>query len=158
MEISSKTTNLLKMSKNKLPEQQAIIAHLTNFSQDQSIGYFSGYVAALRDARKFTKRNQDNGQKLDTDSCGDHGSWLGAIGYITLLDQIGKCFKPKTVITISDGNTICKALKYFASHIPEAEVNVIYALRNACAHDYSLYNINTRTPTYTHPFTVVQGA
>jgi len=140
-----------------MPEQQAILAHLTNISQGQNINYFSGFVAALRDARKFTKRNQDNGQKLTDDSCGDHGSWLGAIGYLSLLDQIGKCFKPRAASTINNENSISKALKYFATHIPDAEVDAIYALRNAFAHDYSLYNINANRPSYTHHFTVIQS-
>jgi len=145
------------MSSNIMPEQQAILAHLTNISQGQNINYFSGFVAALRDARKFTKRNQDNGQKLTDDSCGDHGSWLGAIGYLSLLDQIGKCFKPRAASTINNENSISKALKYFATHIPDAEVDAIYALRNAFAHDYSLYNINANRPSYTHHFTVIQS-
>ena len=49
------------MSSNIMPEQQAILAHLTNLSQVKNTTYFSGFVAALRDARKFTKRSQDNG-------------------------------------------------------------------------------------------------
>lgn len=145
------------MSSNIMPEQQAILAHLTNLSQGHNITYFSGFVAALRDARKFTKRDQNNGQKLIDDSCGDHGSWLGAIGYLSLLDQIGKCFKPKTSAVINNENSISKALKYFATHIPNAEVDAIYALRNAFAHDYSLYNINTARTSYTHHFTVIQS-
>ncbi|NCT75066.1 MAG: hypothetical protein GXC78_11080 [Chitinophagaceae bacterium] len=145
------------MSSNIMPEQRAISTHLTNLSQGLSITYFSGFVAALRDARKFTKRNQDNGQKLTDDSCGDHGSWLGAIGYLSLLDQIGKCFKPRTIATINNENSISKALKYFATHIPDAEVDAIYALRNAFAHDYSLYNINANRISYTHHFTVIQS-
>jgi hypothetical protein len=145
------------MSSNIMLEQQAILAHLTNLSQGQNITYFSGFVAALRDARKFTKRNQDNGQKLTDDSCGDHGSWLGAIGYLSLLDQIGKCFKPRTGATINNENSISKALKYFASHLLDAEVDAIYALRNAFAHDYSLYNINNKRTSYTHHFTVIQS-
>ncbi len=145
------------MSSNIMPEQQAILAHLTNLSQGQIITYFSGFVAALRDARKFTKRNQDNGQKLTDDSCGDHGSWLGTIGYLSLLDQIGKCFKPRATAMINGENSISKALKYFATHIPDAEVDAIYALRNAFAHDYSLYNINANRPFYTHHFTVIQS-
>lgn len=144
------------MSSNIMPEQQAILAHLTNLSQGQNITYFSGFVAALRDARKFTKRNPNDGQKLTDDSCGDHGSWLGAIGYLSLLDQIGKCFKPTGAAAINNENSISKALKYF-TNIPHAEVDAIYALRNAFAHDYSLYNINNNKPSYTHHFTVIQS-
>ena len=145
------------MSSNIMPEQQTIIAHLTNFTPGHNITYFSGFVAALRDARKFTKRNQDNGQKRPDDTCGDHGSWLGAIGYLSLLDQIGKCFKPRAAAVINNENAISKSLRYFATHIPIPEVDAIYALRNAFAHDYSLYNINPNRPSYTHHFTVIQS-
>ena len=95
--------------------------------------------------------------KSTDDSCGDYGSWLGAIGYLSLLDQIGKCFKPSAAVTINNENSISKALKYFATHIPNAEVDAIYALRNAFAHDYSLYNINNNRPSYTHHFTVLKS-
>jgi len=144
------------MRSNIMPEQQAILTHLTNFSQGQNVTYFSGFVAALRDARKFTKRNQDDGQKLIDDSCGDHGSWLGAIGYLSLLDQIGTCFKPIGTATINNENSISKALKYF-TNIPHLDIDAIYALRNAFAHDYSLYNINHKIQSYTHHFSVKQN-
>jgi hypothetical protein len=145
------------MSSSIMPAQQAIQLHLTNLNQNQNITFFSGFVAALRDARKFTKRDQTTGQKLPNDGCGDHGSWLGSIGYLSLLDQIGKCFKPAAAAQIENGNPISKALRYFAAHIPNAEVDAIYALRNAFAHDYSLYNINPARPSYTHHFNVTQS-
>jgi hypothetical protein len=143
------------MSSNIMSENDAIRFHLTYLSHQQDILYFSGFVAALRDARKFTKRNQDTGQKLVDDNCGNHGSWLGAIGYLALLDQIGKCFKPRYIASITD-NPISKALKYFTA-LSNAEVDAIYALRNAFAHDYSLYNINNNRSSYTHNFTVIQS-
>lgn len=89
------------------------------------------------------------------DTCGNHGSWLGALGYLALLDQIGKCFKPRDVALIFD-NAISRALKYFTT-LTDEEVDAIYALRNAFAHDYSLYNINHNRPSYTHNFTVIQS-
>ena len=138
-----------------MPENDAIYSHLTNISQQQNIIYFSGFVAALRDARKFTKRSQDTGQKLVDDNCGNHGSWLGAIGYLSLLDQIGKCFKPRATLAIND-NSISKALKYY-TNLSNQEIDAIYALRNAFAHDYSLFNINNNNPSYTHHFTVIQS-
>ena len=125
------------MSSNIMPDEQAIILYLTNISQNQSITYFSGFVAALRDAGKFTARNQDTGMKIQDDSCGNHGSWLGAIGYLALLDQIGGCFKPRNVAQIQ-GNSINKSLRYFYNTLPLPHVDAIYALRNAFAHDYSL--------------------
>lgn len=143
------------MSSNLMPERDAIFSHLTNISSQQNITYFSGFVAALRDARKFTKRSQVTGEKLVNDTCGNHGSWLGAIGYLSLLDQIGKCFKPRVTAAIN-GNSISKSLKYFST-LPHPEIDSIYALRNAFAHDYSLFNINNTRPSYTHHFTVIQS-
>lgn len=143
------------MSSNLMSENDAIRSHLTNVLQQENITYFSAFVAALRDSRKFTKRSQDTGQKRIDDNCGDHGSWLGAIGYLSLLDQIGKCFKPRTA-PIINGNSISKALKYF-TNLSDLEVDAVYALRNAFAHDYSLFNINNNHPTYTHHYTVIQS-
>ena len=135
---------------------KAIKMHLSLFTQaDKNMTLFSGFIAALRDARKFTARDQETGQKISGQSFGDLGSWLGAIGYIVLLDQIGSCFKPISAATVSE-NTITKALKYFST-LPEKEIDAIYALRCAFAHDYSLYNINRSKPSLTHHFKVHQS-
>lgn len=78
------------------------------------------------------------------------GSWLGAIGYMTLLDQIGSCFKPRSHATIAESRAICRALSYFSS-LSRPEQLALYALRCAFAHDYSLYNIH-KDPLLTHRF------
>ena len=96
----------------QVTEQAAIASHLGKIQETEHYILFSCFMGALRDARKFTKRDKDTGQKLIEDDCGDHGSWLGAIGYLALLDQIGGCFKPKDTATIP-GNCIVKALGYF---------------------------------------------
>jgi hypothetical protein len=137
-----------------IDEQQAISIHLGNIQKEPGYTRFSGFMAALRDARKFTKRDQDTGAKLLDDTCGDHGSWLGAIGYLTLLDQIGGCFKPQGVNHVS-GNTIVKALRYFGG-LNEVEANAIYALRCSLAHDFGAFNINSHKPGLTHLFTLHQ--
>lgn len=98
----------------------------------------SAYIAAIRDARVATGRDADNGKKINP-AC--HGNWLGAMGYLALLDQIGKCLKPK----FKDGLTsetyaIIKALSNF-SDLNEYEKYAIYALRCSFAHDFSLFNI-----------------
>jgi hypothetical protein len=116
-----------------------------------NITFFSGIVAALRDARKTTNRNQDTGEKIPNTH---HGSWLGAIGYLVLLNQIGNCFKPKNIAGVRE-NSIVKALKYF-TNLNDNEINAIYALRCSFAHDYSLTNIN-RNPLRQHRFNVCVG-
>jgi hypothetical protein len=145
------------MSNKFMPEDQAIKQHLSLFKfheADPPTLYFSGFTSALRDARKFTGRNPDNGQKLKEQNFGNLGSWLGAIGYMALLDQIGSCFKPKSS-SIQIGNTIKKALKYFTT-LSDPEIDAVYALRCAFAHDYSLYNIHSN-PSLTHHFGVCQN-
>ena len=116
------------------------------------IQVFSGFAAGLRDARKTTGRDQGTGVKIDK---GLHGSWIGTIGYMALLDQIGSCFKPKGVAIVNE-NTITKALAYF-SVLPRPEIDALYALRCAFAHDYSLYNVNSKNLSLQHQFAVGVG-
>jgi hypothetical protein len=142
------------MSTRFMPEEKALLMHLLFHPPIQGIHIFSGFAAALRDARKVTGRNINTGDKL---SGVLHGSWLGALGYMTLLDQIGKCFKPKSKPVISDGSAIFKALRYF-TNLSEDEINAIYALRNAFAHDFSLYNRHPGgNQNFTHRFMVITG-
>ena len=68
----------------------------------------SCFNAALRDARKATGRQLNDNSRSDI----NHGSWLGAIGYIVLLDQIGGCLKPKNRGSRYE-NGFKKALDYF---------------------------------------------
>ncbi len=97
----------------------------------------SSFKAALCDARKTTRR-QSNG---NTKSGINHGNWLGAIGYMTLLDQIGNCLKPAGKPQSKYKTGLKRALDYF-SDLPETEINALYALRCSFAHDYSLINID----------------
>lgn len=143
------------MMRPPIPDEAAIAIHLANLREFDGIIYASGFILALRDARHFTKRNQDTGTKLLEAVCGNHGSWLGTIGYLALLDQIGGCFKPKGVTKIEDVS-IVRALRYFTTLTIEQSL-AIYALRCAFAHDYSLININKNKPMLTHIFTVSQG-
>lgn len=136
-------------------DQLAIESHLGNIQRMPNFTLSSCFMGALRDARKFTKRNQDTGKKLADDSCGDHGSWLGTIGYLALLDQIGGCFKPKGIATIT-GNCVIKALRYYTS-ISQRDADAIYALRCSLAHDFGLFNYNPKKPNLTHLFTLHQS-
>jgi hypothetical protein len=137
-----------------MTEEEAIQRHLTALSFSTSVNHFSGFVAALRDMRGATGRNPDTGEKISGQG---HGNWLGATGYLMLLDQIGSCFKPRSSAGIT-GNTIHKALGYF-TQLPDREIDALYALRCAFAHDYSLYNIppNGRQ-SLQHHFVVWEGS
>jgi hypothetical protein len=139
-----------------MPEQHAIIWHLTHFKVNYGSISFSGYVAALRDARQFTGRDPATGAKIVQHPFSHTGNWLGNIGYLLLLDQIGTCFKPRGVAPIAGKHsTIFLALKYF-TNLSDDHARAIYALRCAFAHDYSLININTK-PGMTHNFQVYKS-
>jgi hypothetical protein len=62
------------------------------------------------------------------------------MGYITILDQIGKCYRPKNKLQLKESKSaIIKALNYFTD-LNDKEINALYALRNAFFHDFSLFN------------------
>lgn len=126
--------------------------HLNSAQDENGRTSESSLVHALRNIRLITGRNQDTGVATPD---GYLGNWIGAIGYITILDQIGKCYRPKNKEVINPTNTpsIKKALGYF-SNLNEDEKVAIYALRNAFHHDFSLLNINIGRPELCHHFEV----
>ena len=132
-----------------MTDKEAINLHLTNYykgTEDKT--FFSGFCGALKDARKMTGRNKLSGEKDGSNECGHLGSWLGTIGYLSLLDQIGGCFiHVDGPVVEPSKSSIIKALKHF-SDFSDAEINVIYALRNSFAHDYSLQNIGRNGLTH----------
>lgn len=137
-----------------MTDKEAIKFHLTNsYIESSDVTYFSGFCGALKDARKMTGRNTETGNKDGSNSFGHLGSWLGTIGYLSLLDQIGGCFKKVGGPAVDlNKSGIIKALKNF-SRFSDNEIDAIYALRNSFAHDYSLQNIGKR-PGLTHHFLV----
>lgn len=99
----------------------------------------SSYHAALGDARRATARDRTTGRVTGAD--GDPGSWLGAIGYLVLLDEIGSALRPRGGRTVAKPNTIEQALRDFSPDpLSRRDLTAIYALRCSLAHDYSLYN------------------
>lgn len=139
------------MTEKRISSKQAIELHLTDHPPAEGIHVFSGFVAALKDARIVTGHDK-LGKKVDHTK---HGCWLGAVGYMALLDQIGTCFKPKQ-ISLENGNSIRKALKYF-SNLSDDEIEALYALRCCFAHDFSLHNVNKEKQSRTHRFRVGVG-
>lgn len=124
------------MNVKAITSAEAIQAYLSEIKHQEGRNYFSGFRGGLRDTRQATGRNLDTGEKKVV---GNHGCWLGAIGYLVLLDQIGTTLKPKGAARAT-GNTINIALTYFTS-LNKAERCALYALRCAFAHDFSLVNI-----------------
>ena len=128
-------------------------AHLTFPPPVQGVQLFSGLTAKLRDARRVSGREVDTGRKIAGQH---HGSWLGAIGYLVLLDQIGKCFKPKGV-PLYEGNPLERALIHFGKLAPN-DACALYALRCALLHEYGLNNVPARDnqcAKYLHAFILV---
>jgi hypothetical protein len=121
-----------------MTEQEATLTHLTLHKQGEKEVVVSGFMAALRDARGATLRDPDTGQKRPNVN---HGNWLGAIGYLIVLDHIGTCFKPKASSRLTDQRGIVKALQYF-DKLTELEILAIYALRCTFAHNYPLCNLH----------------
>ncbi len=142
-------------------ENQAISAseiiknHFLEPYRKNGIVYFSGFSGALIEARDAANRRED-GSKIQNIK---HGAWLAAIGYFALLEQIGNCFRPKETSIRVHGNEngIKKALKFF-SGLSKEEIDALYALRCAFAHDFSLSNIKTLTSKSAHHFRVTEGA
>jgi hypothetical protein len=137
----------------------ALRFHLSGQLETQFSGwrYVSGMTAVLRDARRDSGRSQDTGRVVCES---DTGHWLGAVGYLVLLDQIGKCFRDDDTVAASNPPwkaAVQRCLVHWAPEVPAAQVHALYALRNALAHDYSLFN-SSRDPNLRHHFTLHRSA
>jgi hypothetical protein len=136
-----------------MTEEKAIKMHLSYSPPKDGRQIYSSFAAALRDAREATGRDVDTGDKKPGRS---HGNWLGAIGYMILLDQIGSCFKRKGREEVRR-NRIYRALSYF-TNLNDKEKSALYALRCAFAHDFALYNVHPKgNADLTHVFKLVVG-
>lgn len=102
-------------------------------------GSFSSFNVALYEIRRITKRDNLTGKR---NSSYENCSWLGAIGYMSLLDMIGACFKPKNK-TVAEDRDFVRALKYFSENLTEDKMLALYALRCAFIHDFSLCNLHS---------------
>jgi len=106
---------------------------------------YSTLVAGLRDCRINTKRDLNTGEYNPNIQHGDEGNWLSAIGYFTILDQMGSCYKPLgEPEPQANANTIKFVIEKFAFDLinnDDRELNALIALRNAFTHDFNLLNI-----------------
>ncbi len=122
---------------------------------------YSTLVAGLRDCRINTKRDVTTGLYNQEIKHGDEGNWLSAIGYFTILDQMGSCYKPLGVpephLNVNTINFVIEAFAFDLINNDERELNAIIALRNAFTHDFNLLNIPTNQKMVhlqQHKFTV----
>jgi hypothetical protein len=115
-------------------------AHLT-FTAPTEGARISTLAAQIRDARGAVGRDLDSGHYLNPADEAHAASWLGAVGYLLLLDQIGTCFAVAGG-TDQSPQEIKRALEYFApDRVAPDEINALYALRCSLAHNYSLVNM-----------------
>lgn len=139
------------MKFDDLDEEKVLRYHLNlETSIDEKTTVFSTLILLLKDCRTITQRDLITGAR---DKLNDKShNWLGAIGYLTVLDQIGKCYGVNEK-SLPQSNSIIKALLSFTT-LKNEEAQAIYALRCSFAHDYSLFNINNQKKGLTHHFTV----
>jgi hypothetical protein len=110
----------------------------TEAIEPDGIQFVSCFWLALRDARVAS------GRDIETGDPGPEASasiWLGAIGYLILLDQIGTAVYSKQKGLPPDEPGIHKAFFSFSDIGGTPEAEALYALRCALAHDYSLVNV-----------------
>ncbi|TWI83692.1 hypothetical protein IQ13_1805 [Lacibacter cauensis] len=142
------------MNFKNLSNEEIISFHLNLIEPyDDDTIVFSSLVAALRDARQATGRNIETGENPDKNNNTLSSNWLGSICYLVILDQLGKCYKAKKDPNLTDLSPIQRCLK-LNTKLSDQEIDAIYALRNAFAHDYSLSNKNSKKPSLTHHFTL----
>lgn len=99
----------------------------------------SSFSAALRDARGATGRGPD-GKVVEPERS---ASWLGAMGYLAFLDQVGTAVRSVDFQRPAGDRqpALRRALAQFApSWVTEEHGLVLWALRNSLAHDYSLFS------------------
>jgi hypothetical protein len=119
----------------------AIKRHLTDAKPVNGIKYQSSLTAILGDARGAANRDERGRVKPGHTS----QSWLAATGYLIMLDQVGKTFS-------IDGrpdrfnNPVGNAIDHFSPVRDAGTIEALWGLRNALAHDYSLFNKNPNGP------------
>ena len=120
----------------------------------------SSLEASLKNCREATNRDGNTGTPLPP---GVNGSWLGAMGYLALLDQIGNSVRHRKHPRAPSGKTGFEhALAHFST-ITDDEAVCLYALRNSLAHDFSLVNVppprikGARRKALTRLFTLSRG-
>jgi hypothetical protein len=127
---------------------QAIGQHLHDLPPVNGVQCRSSLVALLRDARGVADRDLETGIVIPGRLS---ASWLGAAAYLVLLDQIGTCFqrrgRPEPTVPF-----VVHTILEFSDVKAEREAEALYALRNALAHDYSLFNPNANVPERRHAF------
>lgn len=114
----------------------ALRAHLYPHQPVNGLQYKSSLIALLGDARGAADRDGETGE---VEPGKRSASWLGAVGYLVLLDQVGTCFKVRGQRDVNE-RAFVHAVRTFSHVRDDLTVLALYALRCALAHDYALYN------------------
>jgi|APTNR8051073442_1049403.scaffolds.fasta_scaffold00090_13 hypothetical protein len=134
-------------------EQYSIRRHLSGqIEVAADAQYFNGFTAGLRDSRRMTGRDPDSGVVVHPEQT---VCWLGILGYMILLDQLGKCFRPKGAKPRSR-NGFKSVLRDFAG-LNDADITALWALRCTLAHDYSLVAEDAKSGYLTYHFRLIGG-
>jgi hypothetical protein len=128
-------------------DQRVILECLARETERDGVKWRGSFEAARDDARGATGRDRTTGAVVDHDR---GASWLGAVGYLVLLDTIGSALRPVDSPVVGEFG-IRAALRHFAPEVDADEREAIYALRCSLAHSYGL--IYRRKHTYV--FTLV---
>jgi hypothetical protein len=136
-------------------EWQALAEHVAPYRIDPEAPdpYVSTFNAAVREARYVCGRDVDTGQRLDGRPV---AIWAGTLVYLVLLEQIGNTLRPVSGRDLPKQvreSAAARALRQFAPHTTKPQREVIYALRNAFAHEFGLFN-DGRDGRYRHVFTL----
>jgi hypothetical protein len=131
-------------------EHDAIQRHLyLEPPNADGVQYKSSLIALLQDARGAAERDIHTGAVQPERRS---QSWLAATGYLMLLDQIGTCFKLARRPVSPNTNSFIHAMQHFSPITDPCVHEGLYALRNAFAHDYSLFNPNANNQLRRHAF------
>jgi hypothetical protein len=126
---------------------EAIRFHFEGGNPPLGLAHHSSLRALLVHARNETGRDQAGWVVEELKS----GSWLGAVAYFILLDQVGKCFRPVGVPWPDERSGVGRALGVWTP-LRTLEIRALVALRNALLHDFSFWSRNEEIPDYHHVF------
>lgn len=123
--------------------------HLTGYDYPQNGKLMQSCLTkAFREARVICGRDEFNGDPVVLHKL---GWWSGAMVYMSILDQIGSCYRPKYSRKKPNRKSLKSdfhlALFYFTD-LSELEIIEIYSLRNAFFHDFSLLNKSDKYGKY----------
>jgi hypothetical protein len=134
-------------------ERQVLLAHVSplRFVEGGPPSYVSTFNAALRDARVVSGRDVDSGIFLGAKPT---SLWAGTLVYLVLLEQIGNTLRPAFGRDAQRESAAERALRQFAPNTTPRQREVVYALRNAFAHEFGLYNDGRKDGRYRFALTL----